>query len=192
MTGQAGAKTGRPLLYKEGKPEPKKGDRYFTRKYRSPLVFDLMDTALGLLPSKENIALGKPVHASSFQLQGLLPSKENIAHGNPVHASSFQVRESKDDKLLPASVVDGSLSTRWGADLNGTKLQNLAIHLMEAASTDTCDVYEVRLHWEVANARAYFIDVSRDLREWLPAFEETRAKRAEPKAARELQRVCVS
>ena len=61
---------------------------------------------------------------------------ENLALNKPVTASSFEV-----DSTAPAKVVDGNMSTRWGTAQNKAANEWVEINLQEAKQVRQINIY---------------------------------------------------
>jgi len=162
-----------------------KHDRFFSRKYESPVVFDHMDSVLGL-----NTTEGMPKELSDVMNKNNVlienPRGQNIALHKVAFASSNQVND--DGKaFFSANVLDGNLNTRWSSD-HVDHGQWITVKLSDNAEP-LCNVTEVRVVWETAYAAVYDLQISEDMDKWEVVHSTTRDNRKRPKTKKELTHV---
>jgi hypothetical protein len=107
-------------------------------------------SAVGLFPTgcggsgpQVNLALNKPVTASSF---------EKGTHHNG----------GKD--LVPEAACDGDTLTRWGSDFNNDADPDAAWIYVDLGAKK--EVHSVNIYWEEAFAKRFGIEVSDDAKTW--------------------------
>lgn len=92
----------------------------------------------------------KPVSASG-------PVFPNLAYGRPTAVSSTEVGHSR------ASATDGNGETRWSSDYTDSEWIYVDLG-------NVYDISRVRLIWETAYAKTYYVQVSNDARSWTTVY----------------------
>ncbi|MDR6554843.1 discoidin domain-containing protein [Paenibacillus qinlingensis] len=90
---------------------------------------------------------------------------EDVALNKPVVASSYQVAEKDKPLMIPQNAVDGDLKTRWSS--RDTSDEWLYVDL-ESVHT----IGRIRLQWENAAGRIYDLQVSDDAVNWKTIYRE--------------------
>lgn len=100
------------------------------------------------------------------------PEDANIALNKPVTASSF-----KNGSLTAANINDGSMDTRWASNYNSST--NEPFDKQEWIQFDlesSVNIGEVRLFWENAYAKSYTVQVSEDGEHFEEVYRQTDGK----------------
>mmetsp|Transcript_6482 Transcript_6482/g.15100 ORF Transcript_6482/g.15100 Transcript_6482/m.15100 type:complete len:428 (+) Transcript_6482:1-1284(+) len=140
----------------------------FSRKFRDPDVYDIMDKTLGI-DSKEGmpepLADAMAAARNEAAQRGKVKSN-NAAQGKQATSSAFQ--EPHTSKYGPHNLVDGDLHTRWSSAFSNDHF------VMVDLGTDSeplCDISDLILHWETAYAKRYTVQVSTDMQTWRDVHE---------------------
>jgi len=151
-------------IRKHPAPPPAKAEpRFFSRKYRDPAALDAADKQLGIdsmhgMPA----ALNESMHKDGLALMtgGLADPKHNVALLKPVTVTSVQHDDGGEGggthTFRAQHLVDGSLHTRWSSRWSDDQ-QKTELLASPYCTHKSCNVSEVRLHWESAFATEYVL-----------------------------------
>ncbi len=93
----------------------------------------------------------------------------NLALNKPAAASSIEQELMEKECCTAGMAVDGNSSTRWSSEYSSP--QWIYVDLGQSYN-----INRVKLSWEVANARAYKIQVSNDSSNWTDVYSTTNGK----------------
>ena len=104
----------------------------------------------------------------------------NLALNKPVKASSYEIPEKDPDKTTPQKAVDGNLNTWWGTDKDKAKNENIEVDLGGVQT-----VKQINVHFERddagQNIKKFKVEIKNDKDQYEEVYKNTtdRAKQLE-------------